>query len=198
MTPEQMQAHIEHLEGALAQQAQQLAAQTAQIQQLTAQASNAAPNLTQQALQVLINNQQEGFLKLIRESTPSPSLVDSKGRGKPAVFKSELEKWSEWGFKMKNFIASVNPGLRRALTWAEARSGEITQLSVEAKFGEISEDTMPNVANVNSQIYTVLTGFCEGESFDILKNVSEDIMALRHGAAWSNVTIRIRVRESAL
>ena len=48
----------------------------------------------------------------------NPTLVDTKGSGKPPPLKNMESEFVSWARRTENFVVSVHPGARDVLTWA--------------------------------------------------------------------------------
>ena len=95
----------------------------------------------------------------------NPTLVDTKGLGKPPPLKNTEREFVSWARRTENFVVSVHPGARDVLTWAvEKESATVTEANAA------TEVVMPpgTLRILADQLYTVLMTLVEGESFDIL------------------------------
>ena len=94
-----------------------------------------------------------------------PTLVDTKGLGKPPPLKNTESEFVSWARRTENFVVSVHPGARDVLTWAvERESATVTEANAATEVVMLL-DTLRMLAD---QLYTVLMTLVEGESFDIL------------------------------
>ena len=58
----------------------------------------------------------------------NPTLVDTKGLGKPPPLKNTESEFLSWARRTENFVVSVHPGARDVLTWAvERESATVTE-----------------------------------------------------------------------
>ena len=58
----------------------------------------------------------------------NPTLVDTKGLGKPPPLKNTESEFVSWVRRTENFVVSVHPGARDVLTWAvERESATVTE-----------------------------------------------------------------------
>ena len=95
----------------------------------------------------------------------NPTLVNTKGLGKPPPLKNTEGEFVSWARRTENFVVSVHPGTRDVLTWAVVReSATVTEANAA------TEVVMPlgTLRMLEDQLYTVLMTLVEGESFDIL------------------------------
>ena len=98
------------------------------------------------------------MLTAVSPARTNPTLVDTKGLGKPPPLVS-------WARRTENFVVSVHPGARDVLTWAlERETATVTEANAA------TEVVMPldTLRMLPDQLYTVLMTLVEGESFDIL------------------------------
>ena len=95
----------------------------------------------------------------------NPTLVDTKGLGKPPPLKNTENEFVSWARRTENFVVSVHPEARDVLTWAvEKESATVAEASAATEV-VMPPDTLRMLAD---QLYTVLMTLVEGESFDIL------------------------------
>ena len=95
----------------------------------------------------------------------NPTLVDTKGLGKPPLLKNTESEFVSWARRTENFVVSVHHGARGVLTWAvERESATVTEANTATEV-VMPLDTLLMLAD---QLYTVLMTLVEGESFDIL------------------------------
>ena len=60
----------------------------------------------------------------------NPTLVDTKGLGKPPPLKNTENEFVSWARRADNFVVSVHPGARDVLTWAvEGESATVTEVN---------------------------------------------------------------------
>ena len=95
----------------------------------------------------------------------NPTLVDTKGLGKPRPLKNTESEFVSWARRTENFVVSVHPGARDVLTWAVERESATVAEANKATEVVMPLDTLRMLAD---QLYTVLMTLVEGESFDIL------------------------------
>ena len=68
----------------------------------------------------------------------NPTLVDTKGLGKPPPLKNTESEFVSWARRIENFVVSVHPGARDVLTWAcghSATAGRSTVHSADDRCG---------------------------------------------------------------
>ena len=95
----------------------------------------------------------------------NPTLVDTKGLGKPPPLKNTESELVSWARRTENVAASVHPGARDVLTWAvERESATVTEANAATEV-LLPLDTLRMLAD---QLHTVLMTLVEEKSFDIL------------------------------
>ena len=147
MDPEQFVAQLAELRT----QNQQLHQALQQVQQ-------------QQRQQQQQQSQQQSFIQALSDMPPSlaqtvgsavlaaanparinPTLVDTKGLGKPPPLKNTENEFVFWARRTENLVVSVHPGARDVLTWAvekesatvaEANAGRSIVHSADAPCGK--------------------------------------------------------------
>ena len=71
----------------------------------------------------------------------NPTLVDTKGLGKPPPLKNKESEFVSWARRTENFVVSVHPGARDVLTWAvEKESATVAEANAAAEVGNASGD----------------------------------------------------------
>ena len=110
------------------------------------------------------------------------SLIDTKGLGKPTVFKNDDKRFIEWPRKTTGFVsAAYGANFRAVLEWAEDQEQPITPEDLEVQFGaEGADDYVDDIEEKDSQLHVALQSLTEGESFDIVLGATpHGIEALR-------------------
>ena len=98
-------------------------------------------------------------------------LVDPKGLGKPPVFSGREAYFFMWTKKVENYVSGVFPNVRGALTFAADSQDVVTAATVAIGVLELGVETS---AEIDGQLFVVLSGFTEGESFDIVMSAAGD------------------------
>ena len=162
MDPEQLVAQLaelrtqnQQLHQALQQVQQQ---QSQQQQQGLVQALSDLPQSLAQTVGAAV-------LAAASPARTNPTLVDTKGLGKPPPLKNTEGEFVSWARRTENFVVSVHPGARDVLTWAVERESATVAEANAATEVVMPLDTLRMLAD---QLYTVLMTLVEGESFDIL------------------------------
>ena len=157
MDPEQLVAQLAELRT----QNQQLHQALQQVQQQQSQQQGlvqALSDLTQSLAQTL----GAAVLAAASPARTNPTLVDTKGLGKPPPLKKTESEFVSWARRTENFVVSVHPGARDVLTWAvEGESATVTEANAATEV-VMPLDTLRMLAD---QLYTVLMTLVEGESF---------------------------------
>ena len=91
-------------------------------------------------------------------------LVDPKGLGKPSVFSGKEEHFYVWTKKVENYVSSVFPNVRGALTFAAESQDLFTAATNAIGVPELGVETS---AEIDGQLFVVLSALTEDESFDI-------------------------------
>ena len=106
---------------------------------------------------------------LSRSQTPTRRmLVDPKGLGKPPMFSGREEHFDVW---TKNYVSGVFPNVRGALAFAAESQDVVTSATVAIGVPELGVETS---AEIDVQLFVVLSVFTEGERFDIVMSAGGD------------------------
>ena len=160
MDPEQLVAQLtelrtqnQHLHQALQQMQQQQAQHQGLVQALTELPESLAQTVG--AAVVAATN----------PARANPTLVDTRGLGKPPSPKNTESDFASWARRTENFVVSVHPGARDVSTGAvERESATVTEAHAATEV-VMPLDTLRMLAD---QLYRVLMTLVEGESFNIL------------------------------
>ena len=98
-------------------------------------------------------------------------LVDPKGLGKQPMFSGRVEHFYVWTKKIENYVSGVFPSVRRALAFAAESQDVITAAAVAIGVLELGVETS---AEIDVQLFVVLSALTEGESFDIVMSAGGD------------------------
>ena len=98
-------------------------------------------------------------------------LVDPKGLGKPPVFSGREEHFYVWTKKVENYVSGVFPNVRGGLTFAAESQDVVTAATVAIGVLELGVETS---AEIDGQLFVVLSALTEGESFDIVMSAGGD------------------------
>ena len=120
---------------------------------------------------------------------PQRSVVDIRGIGKPAPFKSgQEEQFRTFAQKLVAFLSAVWPKARQAMQWAADQIEPLEDDDAELEFtsGTNPDDNFPEVKDFSGQLHAALVGLVEGEGFDLVVGV-EGSSGLE---AWRRLTRR--------
>ena len=92
-------------------------------------------------------------------------LVDPKGLGKPPMFSGRDEDFSVWTKKIENYVSGVFPNVRGALAFAAESQDVVTPATIAIGVPELGVETS---AEIDGQLFVVLSTLTEGGSFDIV------------------------------
>ena len=98
-------------------------------------------------------------------------LVDQKGLGKPPVFSGREEHFYMWTKKVENYVPGVFPNVRGALTFAADSQDVVAAATVAIGVLELGVETS---AEIDGQLFVVLSALTEGESLDIVMSAGGD------------------------
>ena len=118
-------------------------------------------------------------------------LVDPKGLGKPPMFSGREEDFNVWTKKIGNYVSGVFPNVRGALAFASESQDVVTGATVAIGVPELGVETS---AEIDVQLFVVLSALTEGESVDIVMPAGVT-MASRVGACCTEGGIRTQRDE---
>ena len=98
-------------------------------------------------------------------------LVDPKGLGKPPMFSGREEDFYVWTKKIENYVSGLFPNVRGALTFAAESQDVVTAATVAIGVPELGVETS---AEIDVQLFVVLSDLTEGEIFDIVMSAGGD------------------------
>ena len=98
-------------------------------------------------------------------------LVNPKGLGKPTTFSGREEKIDVWTKKIENYVSGVFPNVRGALAFAAESQDVVKAATVAMGVPELEVETS---AEIDGQLFVVLSALTEGESFDIVMSAGGD------------------------
>ena len=104
------------------------------------------------------------------------SLIDTRGISRPSSFNSDRKLWPVWSFRLANFLEGALTGSTKALDWSADEADGIDDSRdsddldrLRAVMEGMSNDEL---SKFSKQIYSALAQLTEGESNDIVRNVS--------------------------
>ena len=98
-------------------------------------------------------------------------LVDPKGLGKPPILSGREEHFYVWTKKIENYVSGVFQNVRGALAFAAESPDVVTAATVATGVPELGVETS---AEIDGQLFVVLSALTEGESFDIVMSAGGD------------------------
>ena len=98
-------------------------------------------------------------------------LVDHKGFGKPPVFSGREEDFYARAKKAENYVSGVFPNLRGAFTFAVESQDAVSSTSVALGVPELEAGLS---TEIDGQLFIVLSGLTNGESFDVVMSTGGD------------------------
>ena len=98
-------------------------------------------------------------------------LVDPKGLGKPPVFSGREEDFCVWTKKVENYVSGVFPNVRGALAFAAEPQDAVRAATVAVGVRELGVEMS---AEIDGQLFIVLSGLTDGESFDVVMSAGSD------------------------
>ena len=98
-----------------------------------------------------------------------PSLIDTRGLGRPQTFDNKEESFQRWATKLEGFVGAVYDRASDVLSWAVEQTVPISKAALLEEFGTESEDPVDNLEMMNQQLFTALQQLTEGESQDIVQ-----------------------------
>ena len=98
-------------------------------------------------------------------------LVEPEGLGKPPVFSGREEHFYVWTKKVENCVSGVFPNVRGALAFAAESQDVVTAATVATGVPELGVETS---AEVDGQLFVVLSALTDGESFDVVMSAGGD------------------------
>ena len=98
-------------------------------------------------------------------------LVDPKGLGKPPVFSAKEEHFHVLTKKVEKFVSGVFTNVRGALAFAAESQDVVTSATVVVGVLELGVEMS---AEIDGQLFVVLSALTDGESFDVFMSAGCD------------------------
>lgn len=155
---------------ALSDQLQALALENERLRNAASASSAATSKASIDALVAAL--QEQNRLAAMKK----PSIIDSRGIGKPAQFDNKESTFSVWSKKVENFYLGVHSDMELVLEWTLEQTTGALPSDADLHF-DGSDTSQPRVDDVESkaaQLYTLLTQLTDGESFDIVNNAGKN------------------------
>ena len=149
---------------ALQQQVNALMSQNAALEAQLISQQNIAQGLAQLpgAITTVLNRSQAPTRRM---------LVDLTGLGKPPVFSGREEHFYVWTKKVETHVSGVFPNVRGALASAAESQDVVTAATVAIGVPELGVETS---AEIDGQLFVVLSALTDGESFDVVLSAGGD------------------------
>ena len=147
MDPEQIVAQLAKLRT----QNQQLHQALQQVQQQQSQQQGLVQALSDLP-QSLAQTVGAAVLAAASPARTNPTLVDTKGLGKPPPLKTTESEFVSWARRTENFVVSVHPGARDVLTWTVERGSATVTEAHAATEVVMPLDTLRMLADQGRQI----------------------------------------------
>ena len=114
---------------------------------------------------------QQNIAQGLAELPGAMMLVDPKGLGKPPVFSGREEHFYVWTKKVENYVSGVFPNVRGALTFATESQDAVTAETVAVGVPELGVEMS---AEMDGQLFVVLSALTDGESFDVVMSAGTE------------------------
>ena len=75
------------------------------------------------------------LMKQIQGGGPGGGMIDSRGIGRPIVFKGEESKYAEWKAKLLAYLRVTNPKSVRWVQWGSKETGPVMDEDVDLEYG---------------------------------------------------------------
>ena len=85
-----------------------------------------------------------------------PSMIDTRGLGKPTTFDNKEDSFQRWSAKFKSCVQVVYPDAKKYVDWCEEHDGEIGEGDAAAEFD--TEDAVDRLQNFSRDAGTDLHG----------------------------------------
>ena len=115
-----------------------------------------------------------GAITTVRGRSQPPTrrmLVDPKGWRKPTLFSSKEKHFYVWTKKIENYVSGVFPNVRGGLALTAESQDVVTAATVAIGVPELGVETS---AEIDVQLFVVLSALTDGESFDVVMSAGGD------------------------
>ena len=115
-----------------------------------------------------------GAITTVRSRSQTPTrrmLVDPKGLGKPPMSSSRGGRFYVWTKKIENYVSGVFPNVCGPMAFAAESQDVVTAATVAIGVPELGVETS---AEIDGQLFVVLSTFTECESFDTVMSAGCD------------------------
>ena len=139
-----------------------------QVNALMSQNAALEPQLVSQQNIAQVLAELPGAITTVLSRSQAPMrrmFVDPKGLGKTPVFTGREEHFYVWTKRVENYVLGVFPNVRGAWTFAAESQDVVTAATVAIGVPELGVETS---AEIDAQLFVVLSALTEDESFDIV------------------------------
>ena len=130
---------------------------------LQAQAHQNMVTLAQQhmdALKEIVNSNTRGG---------SSGMTDTRGIGRPVVFKGDEQRYGEWKAKLFAFLRVSTPQAMEWISWAGSQASTIDEDLIEEYYQGVNQE----VINFGNRLYAILLSCTEEDPFNICYSVAD-------------------------
>jgi hypothetical protein len=120
-------------------------------------------------MQALMRQNFESLSQLVNTKQAPVTMTDTRGIGRPIIFKGDEHKWAEWKAKLLAYLRVIAPKSDEVIDWACKNTTAILETDVDLKYGDQSPDVMKYSAN----LYSILLSCTEDDPFRICHSVKE-------------------------
>ena len=108
-------------------------------------------------------------------SSTIPTLVDTRGIGKPGGFGKRDQKTLEllylgWRRKTRNYLVSVYPSMKQLLDWCQTEDKPLTEPTLISKANELMSTSGQNIKDMHQQLYLMLISSTDGTANNLAAN----------------------------
>lgn len=171
---EQIAAQLQQLMQSQQAMQENLARLSAENERLRSAAASSTATANTASLDALVAALQEQ--NRLAATRDRPSIIDSRGIGKPPAFDNRESSFSIWTKKLENFFLSVHSDMEPVLEWSLEQTTGALPSDADLHF-DGSDTLHPRVDDVDvkaAQLYTLLAQLTDGESFDIVNNAGKN------------------------
>jgi len=126
--------------------------------------------LSAENLQTIMKQQMEAFNHVLGASRNNAGMMtDSRGIGRPVVFKGDEAKYAEWKAKLLAYLRVSNPDSSQWIAWAASCDATVTEEDLDLVFPNTKQEMLKFALN----LYSVLLSCTEDDPFRICHSVKE-------------------------
>ena len=112
-----------------------------------------------------------GQQNIARGLAELPGAITTVCLEKPPVFSGREEDFYVWTKKVENYVSGVFPDVRGALAFAAEPQDVVTAATNAIGVPELGVETS---AEIDAQLFVVLSALTDGESFDVVMSAGGD------------------------